>query len=670
MATISERIDDAAGFGMVTLDDDNPTSAHIYLPNRFAKALRQQERRKSTASARRQYETMLEAQARSRKTTDTGRLFDDLGWAQGGHATGIGLRKPWGSLSFATLRSLADISWIDRLIINARKAQARRYAQVCEAPGEQLGFRCVHRQYKNSDIDTDTPDIRRRCQEMNDRLKAVTRPIHKNFADVLENMIEDELVIDRRVFIKPKGRDGSIVSYHMIDGSTIRPRLEVLGQWMIAHNVRDPEVAERRMQRELLLNPPFDLRTGQRRVVNFMSAAYVQVFREQVVDAWRDEDIFVGLAHPSIRVNHWGYGTSALEHSWGLSATFMRAMRYNQNLFDVNFPDAILLIPGGYDQEGLGAFRRQVFDYDDAEATTRLPIVSGVDIDGDEFRPELLKLRDTPKDMLFTELIRFICNLKCAAYGMHPSEINVMPDGQGGAIVNVDQSKGDEIADATERGFHSLMTGQADTFTEALILPDHDDLMYIVEGLDDEGEQATAARVESMATQSTFNELRALRNQKPLPKGVPTDPGDFVANPEYLSIVQLMQQQAQAESQQSMGNYEQGNFGEPGGGAGDQPGGGGPPPGGAPGQPGAPGGGDGPGAPGAGSQSTGGGGATPSAGVAPGGRPVAPGQAAGTNRPPPPGRGGGGKPNPFMRSIEIAPDARSRWEALIDDEDE
>lgn len=676
MATVSERLGAVGGFGLVRLDDENPTSAHIYLPENLSKALEAQEHARSKALARRQRQQQLALQDQARRRTRFGRFYDDLGVMVSNEASGHGIRKPLGTLSFAALRALGDASWIDRLIINARKSQARRFGQVCEAPGEQLGFRCVHRKYKNIDFDTDNPDIRKRCKEMDERLRRVTSPIHKNFADVLENMIEEELVIDRRVFILPKGRGGDIASYHMIDGETIRPRLEVLAAWMTTHGIDDPEVAERRIQRHLLASPPIDVTTGRRRTVNFLDAAYVQVLNEQVVDAWRAEDIHVAVAHPSIRMNHWGYGTSPLESSWGLSLLFMRAMRYNQNLFDVNYPEAILLIPGGYDEEGLGAFKRNVFDWDEQEASTRLPIVSGVDLDADAFKPELLRLRDTPKDMLMTELIRFVCNLKCAAYGMHPSEINVMPDGQGGAIVNVDQTQGDEIADATERGFHSLMTGQGDTLTEALILPDYDDLMYIVEGLDEEGEQATAARIESYSQHSTFNELRAMRDQKPLAKGIPTDPGDFVVNGDYLQIVQMMSQQAQAQAQQDMGGYEQGNFGEPGGGGGggDSATQGGPgggmagAPGGQPVAPGAPGAGGavgGPATPGGGQPGVpapppGGGGG----GLPPGARG---GGAPGAARRPPPGRQGKG--NPLFRSVVIDPQGGKRWRDLVGDDD-
>ncbi len=1009
MATISEQLKGGIpDFARYPVDSRNPQGAALWIPGPLAKALADEtEARKKIEGTGRRGGKIMEAHARP--TFPNGKFFDDIGGGLVYATDANGLRKPFASVSFRALRALGNI-WIDRLIINARKAQMRRFAQVCDAPGKQLGFRCVHKDYQNVDVDTDTDDIRRRCQEMDDRLRRFTRPVHASFGDVIENMIEEELVIDRRVIVTPKGKGGKINSYHMVDGecysadtevltkrgwlrfdqvntetdefatrnqtskamewqkafyfheadfagnmirfhsrtldllvtpnhrmlttnncdtryekivpardllgvrqgnvqlpatstwegaeveevtipaysanarpvvmsgddyaafmgmylaegcvyakrhevmisqrpqskgydefrallirvlgreprhdgdkwtfkrisfaahlvplgqtldkripdtildmsrrqlaifwqfymlgdgwyedrvvtdrgerpegwpgrqrigtaskqmadqlqevaqklgysasifcketsgdvfmrngriikseniapqytvslrttkyqnfsteeiaydgkvycvsvpnevlyvrrkgqpvwcgNTVRPRLEVLASWMTANHESDYGRAERRIQMGLLDNPPLD-RLGQPQFVDFLSAAYVQVIEDRVVAAWREEDIDVAIAHPSIRMNRWGYGTSLLEDSIGLSMLFMRAMRYNQNLFDVNYPEAILVVSGDYDEEGLTAFKRNVFEWDKTEASTRLPIVSGSD---EQFKGELLRLRDTPKDMLMTELIRFVCNLKCAAYGMHPSEINVMPDGQGGAVVNVDQSQGDEIAQATERGFHSLAYGQADTLTAILIRPEYDDLMYVIEGLDREGEQGLAAKIESYATHSTFNELRAMRDQKALPKGVPIDPGDFLANPEYLSIIQLIQGAAQQQQQQDMGGYEQGNFGQPDDNA--QQGG---QPGAVPGQqmgtPGVPGGIGQPGTPG------GPGGGVPQSppAAAVGGVPGAPRPAAAGS--PPPGRRRQGKSNPLFRSEELAhfhADGGIDWGGLVE----
>lgn len=647
MATLSQQLKNGVpDFAKLAVDDANPHGPSLYLPGPLVKAIRDEtEARAKLAGRRGRGAKLLKTYAKP--NFPNGKFFDDMGSISALGLVGNGLKKPIGTLSFGALRALGMI-WIDRLIINARKAQMRRFAQICDAPGKQLGFRCVHRKYQNVDFNTDTPEIRARCKEMDDRLRSVTRPVHKNFGDLLENMIEEELVIDRRVLILPQSRGGKIGSYHMTDGEYIRPRVEVLAAWMLANHEDDPDVATRKMQLELFRNPTVGL-DGTRTVVDFANAAYVQIVSERIVDAWEEGHIYVGIAHPTIRMNQWGYGRSALEDSFGLSMLFMRAMRFNENLFDVNYPDAILAISGAIDEEGLGAFKSNIFDYNPAEASTRLPIINGGDI-AEEFKAELIKLRDTPKDMLMTELIRFVCNLKCAAYGMHPSEINVTPDGQGGAVVNVDQSQGDEIAQATERGFHSLAYGQADMFTDALIIPDYDDLMYIIEGLDREGEQGQAAKIESYSTHSTFNEIRAMRDQKPMPKGIPVDPGDWLMNDVYVQIAQSLTQQAQAQAQQNMGSYEQGNFGQPDGDDAGAPFGGaqGGPGGGAPGGP--------PGAPGG---PPAGSGAVPGAGGAPG-------PSLGAPRPPTAPAPGKKPGNPLFRSRELAPVAHFHGNGHID----
>lgn len=646
MATISEQlregVPDFASVN-VTGDLDGPK---LYLPGTILKAVADRAKAREALGLGQRHGGAVFAKSKSiykrPRNFPMGKFYDDTGALAAQGNPGGGLRKPIETLSFRALRSLADV-WIDRLIIEARKAQMRRFSRVCDVPGKEFGFRAVHRRYQDPEFDSNSPDIRRRCQEANERLRKVTKPVHQSFADFLENCIEEELVIDRRCVVLPQSRGGKIASYHLTDGAYVLPRLEVLADYMVVNGIQDYDVAERRIQLELMRNPPRD-NQGREKWVDFANAAYVQVINEQIVDAWAEDEMYIAIAHPSIQMNRWGYGRSNLETSWGMSLLFMQAMRYNKNLFDVNYPEAILSVSGNVDEEGLAAFKRNILDYDASEASTRLPIIDG-GMDAQDMKVEIIKLRDTPKDMLFSEMVKFIANLKCAAYRMHPSTINVTPDGQGGAVVNVDQGQGDQIAQATEEGFHSLVMGQADMLTVVLELDE--DLMYIVEGLDRETEQTRVARIQAMSETSTFDEVRAMWDQKALPKGVPVDPGDYVVGQAYLAVVNSITGAQQQQQQQDMGSYGQGDFGQPPGGqqggdpnAPQQPPTPGSPPG-LPGNPGAPG---GPGAPGAGP---------------PGGGPR-----MGT---PPPGSAGR-KPNPLFKAESMMPRTADDWARYVDGE--
>lgn len=497
-----------------------------------------------------------------------GKFFDAMSQLHVAANPARASRKPVNTLAFPALRMLGRWSIIDRLIINARKAQARRFARICDVPGKQLGFRVVHRRYQDPEFDSDTDDIRKRCAEMEEVLRHPSYPPHQNFGDWLENAIEEELVIDRKCLVLPKSRRGRVRSYHLVDGATVMPRIEAIGRWMIANRVEepDPEVAARKMQAQLWMQPPLD-QAGRPYQVNLLDAEYVQMIDERVVEAWEEDQMVVSIAHPTVEWDQWGYGRSMLEDSYSLSLLFLDALRYNKNLFDTHFPEAILVIGGTeMDEEGTESFRERYLDFDPNEASTRMPVVSA----GPDGQAQLLRLRDSLREMAFPELLRMIANLKCAAYRMHPSTINVTPEGQGGAVVSMDSSQGEEIGQATEEGFHSLMQGLADLLTHAIVAPVYDDLIVIVEGLDRENEQAFISRMEFEMQFSSMNEMRANLNKKPLPKGLPVEIGDFVAGEAWMQAYQAIQGAQQAQQQQDMGQYEAGDFGQGPG----QPGGG------------------------------------------------------------------------------------------------
>lgn len=463
---------------------------------------------------------------------------------------GRGLPKPPSPANFSILRAMAKASQIDMLIIGAYKSAARRFGQVCDVPGHQKGFRVVHRRYLDPDFNASTPDIQRRCAEMEELLKHPSNPPHQTFMDWLMVSINEQLVIDRRCLVLPKDKGGKIASYHLIPGDTIQPVLEVLAPWMRENNVADPEVAKYKMQIDLWKNPPRDPVSGVQLAVDLADAAYVQVLDGRVVSAWKAEDLYVGIANPSIEMDQAFYGTSPLEASIYMSLLFGRALRFNANMLDVNFPEAVLAITGDYDEAGVEAFKRAVLDFDEEEASSRLPVIAG-DVD---FQAQLINLRESPQDMKLVEMMRMLANFKCAAYRAHPSIINV-PD-EAGPVINNESDA--EIEQALGEGFHGLMIDQANLLTNAIVSKRYDDLIVIVEGLDDESEAQKLNRIQIESSFRTIDELRVSYGDKALPGDLPTKIGDFIPNGAYLQIYQLLQQQ----QQQSMGQYEQGDFGQ------------------------------------------------------------------------------------------------------------
>ncbi len=555
MPSLSEKLGLSSGYSEVRVGQQGHS---LMLPETLVKAAAEFDRRDEKKRRSLQRQLFRIAKGDTPTQSGAGRYYSSLLHTAAAGAPGQGMEKPRGTVSLGLLRALSRTSTIDRLIIRAIKSQARRYAQICDVPGKQKGFRVVHRRYADTNFDSDTPEIRRRCAEMEELISRPSNPPHASFADWLSNAIEEQLVLDRRCVVIPRNRGGGPHSYHLVDGMTVRPRIEVLGDWMQLYHTSNPDEALYRGQAALWRNPPLDAITGSPRYLDVGSAAYVQVIDGLVVDVWQPGEMEVAISDPTIAIDHWGYGFSALEDSIQLTILFGQAMRFNGNLFNTQFPDAILAVSGDFDDEGLEGFRRQL-TYDQGDGNLRLPIV-----DGDDFQANVIPLRESPRDMTFVELIRFAANLKCAAYRVHPSVINVTDEGGG---IQIGVSSDAVIDQAVGDGFHGYMIDQARLLHQTLVRPVYDDLIVVVEGLDVENEQLRLQRLEFEKTHMTFDEFRISQGQKPLPDKLPTKIGDFLGDPEYLQIYQLLMQAQQMEAQaqqQSMGGYEQGDFGEGG----------------------------------------------------------------------------------------------------------
>ena len=343
-------------------------------------------------------------------------------------------------------------------------------------------------------------------------------------------------------------------------GNTIQPRLQVLAEWMLRHPATGTlDNAFIALQAALYRKPPADPQTGRTRYINLDRAAFVQVVNGEVTDAWTEEEMEIGIANPSNAIDHWGYGTSPLEASMLLGLMFNKAINFNMNLFDTDFPEAIIAVRGDYNQQGLAAFKRAIQEFDPGEGGLRLPI-----IDGEDIEMNVVPMREAPREMQMVEMIVKVANLVCGFYGVHPGLINISEEG---GQIQIGYGSDSQVEQAVGTGFHVYLLDQAHYLDTAIVQPIYPDLTTIVEGLDVESEQARIAREQHDSTFMTFNESRKMKNLPPIAAGIPKEIGDFaVNNPGYMGAVQVLMQAQQAEQmaqQQGMAAYEQGNFGGP-----------------------------------------------------------------------------------------------------------
>lgn len=448
-----------------------------------------------------------------------GRFFSSYAYAQS--SSTYGYTKPADTLPFEWLREARDKSVIDKIIINARVMQMKHVAKRVIVPGKQVGFRVVHENYADPNFKP-TDDVIRRCKEMEQIIDNVNRDIHPaGFRDFAAVAVDQELTFDRKAMVITRDRTGKPILYHLVDGTTIRPKLEVLTQYMQDKKIHSQDQAMYHFYRE----------TG----LDLTNAAYVQVIDGMPVAAWTKDEMSVDITNPSVEINRWAYGAgSLLEKSIALTVTWLNAWAYNDGLFNQDSPESLLFLYGDYDPVGLSAFQRQVLDQSGSGDYQKIPIIPA----DQDFKAELVKIRELPKDIQFAEMMRIIIQLKTAAYRAHPSIVNFSIDkGAGNGLTIGNNSEEEIVKHSQEEGFQSICHSLAGWLTRTIIKPRYDDLVMIFEtDLEDE-----ARRIELINKQTetcmTFNEARRAQ-------GLVGDLqfGDVPNNANYLRAMELMMQ--------------------------------------------------------------------------------------------------------------------------------
>lgn len=498
-------------------------------------------------------EQQKELLAKARKHP-AGRIFQDYrqSWD-----VQPGLPPPPEAITFELLRELSDTSPIDRLAIDTRMFQGKRVAR--RAMGRDgVGFAVKH--IRDADPEFEVPDnIDKLCRQIEELISAPTSPFHTTFRDFMASAIEEELTIDRKAMVITRDRRGRPIRFHLIDGATVRPVPSIIFEELQQQHTTTENI-------RILSYEEMAHKLSERHGVDMTNTAYVQIVDGTITGAWRAHELSVDITNPTVRLNWWGYGRSVLARSWRLSEAFLKAWNYNLELFRLNYPEAVLMVRGEYDEQGLAAFRRKVLgEGDGSENNWRLPILA---TDGENDSLQMAKLRDSPKEMMFEQFLQSLVRLKCAAYRMHPSLINFTVDSGGGGIVFNAPNEEKAIALSQEEGFNSLLVSIADWLTRELIQPYHPDLCLVWVGLDRESEEARLQQIQQRVNSIyTINEVRQAEGLPPI-KEIPTNPGDYIGN--FQQAVQIAAGQQQAAEQTETGEQPDGPPQTPGG-SGDGP---------------------------------------------------------------------------------------------------
>ena len=454
--------------------------------------------------------------------------------------------KPVGTPMFSLLYEASEKSFIDAILIRARVDQMKRiWQKASTGKNKEVGFKVVHERHDDKDYKGGKEDDAR-CREMEDLLADPTpaaftelyphqiRP-HARLKDFVTVETKAELIIDRKVMLKYKRRDGQgYAAFHWMPGETILPVDEGLRAW-----AKENE-AQGKVTRDSLAK--MSTSTG----FDLARSAYVQIVDGMVVGAYTSDEISIHISNPSDRLNRYGYGISKLELSIDITTVLLNAWTFNREIFKTNYPEAIMTVAGDFDAEGLLAFKEQMMGQAGGVGNNwRLPIIPAGD--ADNFKLETHKLRDTPKDMLFDQLIRLLLMLKASAYGAHPSTMNLeMDSGQAGSSLS-SPDPASEIEFSKEQGLVPMLTDMADWLTAEIVKPRYKDLKVIIVGMKPEDEKmSTDIRTSRVSKWMTKNEARQEEGMAPIgDEKDPQNPWNFPADvpvTSYINTFQMMNQ--------------------------------------------------------------------------------------------------------------------------------
>ncbi len=457
--------------------------------------------------------------------------------------------KPIGTPSFEVLRECSVKSVIDRILIQARVDQQKRVWQK-SISGKQVGFQVVHDRHDDPEF-KGSKEIEDRCRELEQLLNNPTptdyisiyphniRP-HQRLKDLVAVLTRAELVIDRKAIRRYKRRDQQgYAAFHWLPGDTIKNVDEAVRDWA-QRNEKDRKVNRYTLEK-------MSYATGY----DLAEAAFVQMVDGMITEAYADDEISVHISNPSDELNRWGYGCSRLEASLDITTTLLYAWNYNKEMFKTNYPEQVLAVIGDYDKEGLTAFKQQVLGEGGLGSNWRLPIIPFSS--KDEAQLQSIKLRESPKDMLFDNLFRILCMLKAAAYGAAPQTLNLQIDSGGGNSL-FGHNPSEELEFSKEHGLMPSLMDMCEWWTDCIIKPRYDDLRLILVGLDPEDEkQAVDIRTARVSKWITRNEARMQEGLEPI--GDINDDG----NPwNYPADAPLMNQVTQANMvDQQQEQYDQ-----------------------------------------------------------------------------------------------------------------
>lgn len=466
-----------------------------------------------------------------------------------------------GTMSFATLRQVAERSPMLSAIISRKLFQSVRYSRpVQRSKKGDIGFKIVHK--RDSEENFSVPkEFDVMCRELeksfmkpwlmywNDGI--VNKDVEPNLSGFVSKIMEDLLVINRPVV--ELGLDPHRIprAFGAIDGANIVPTFAALKfLTRTADNFPYRSWQDNSSQLDATMQW-FSDRYG---VDITDRTEYLYMLSGRPVAGFRHDEILIAPMMPTTDVRHAGYPRSLTERAIWIVLAEILAMQTNLQFFEKgNMAEILLAMKGNYDDEHVKQLAEILqANMSGVQGMFRVPLVA---LPGGSEDLNVLNLKQNHRDMLFDFYIQKLTNLACAVFSMHPSEINEAPRAadNSGSLNQASQTV--QIGLAQEQGLQGHLLHLKSTIFDPILERIDDNLTW--EWDYGENEAQTIQIATSKATFMTVNERRVACGMKPISK---ESGGEVIDNP----FIQAQQQSQQAAQQQGQEGQPPAGEGQPG----------------------------------------------------------------------------------------------------------
>ena len=440
------------------------------------------------------------------------------------------------SLSFEMLRQMAMRTAPVGAILQVRVNQVATFSDP-QVDRHEMGYVVKMRDPKAKA----TPAAQKRIQELTNLVHTCGTPGYgqDHFDTFLRKITWDSLVYDGFAAELVPRQDGKgPVYWQAVDAATIRlaadaqqPRMDMNGMkdmQSIGIGQQPPQAmgwqgAYDGVRQMLTVNMP----DGSQQ-----HAKYVQIMEGMVRSSFADSELMYGIRNPRTNVYNNGYGVSELETMVTIVTAYLWAEQFNMtNFTSAALPRGILNIKGELTEKQLQAFRREWVNLiSGVTNSNKTPVINADDIN-------YIPLNNSNNDMQFTQWMQFLVRILSSLYLIDPFEINFdMSKGLDQTNPLFEGNNEAKLRASKERGLHPLLKCIARNLNHSIFHLLDPDFSFAFVGLSAKTEMEELAEDQlAVSTHTTLNEIRAKRDQLPLPDG------DVILNPVYLGQEQAEQ---------------------------------------------------------------------------------------------------------------------------------